>query len=434
MLPRPLKLARHAMVGLVRSRRHAPWSISHRGVSVIQRFCTNTHSHAVAMDRPNPSSKPTSRHSSSSPNPSPSTRGPPIVVIGAGVIGLSTGNLLQTVLPDRIIILLAAEIPSTSTSPSPSYTPAYASLWAGAHYRPIFPSTSQLKIESNLAQRTFEVMKLIAEETPDAGVKLLQGVEYLDRPGEGQLHMKDGDVYAGVGDGFRVLNRDELIEGVSWGCEYTTYCVNVPVYCAYLLRRFEEKGGRVVRRRIKSATAAFDVDQDDVGGEVSTLVNCSGTNFGHDPKVSFIRGQTVLVKNKYHRTVTRQYADGRWATLIPRPLDGGTIVGVSKEMGDEEENARPETRQLLLEQSVECFPDFVEKVEQFEIMRDNVGMRPFREGGLRMEVEDVDNNRKRIVHGYGAGGRGYELSWGVAERLVGLVNSDESVGAKVMPT
>jgi FAD dependent oxidoreductase len=165
---------------------------------------------------------------------------------------------------------------------------------------------------------------------------------------------------------------------------------------------------------------------------VETVVNCSGTNFGRDDKMRIVRGQTVLVRNPYHRTVTRQYADGRWATLIPRPGGGGTIVGVSKEVDDEEEGPRLETRQLLLEQSVECFPDFVQRLEDFDVVCDNVGRRPFREGGLRMEVEEVEEAEqvqygcKRVVHGYGAGGRGYELSWAVAERLVELLCSAES--------
>lgn len=57
------------------------------------------------------------------------------------------------------------------------------------------------------------------------------------------------------------------------------------------------------------------------------------------------------------------------------------------------------------------------------MIRDIVGRRPAREGGVRIEVEDVDVDglQGRIVHGYGAGGRGYELSWGVARDVAALV-------------
>lgn len=59
------------------------------------------------------------------------------------------------------------------------------------------------------------------------------------------------------------------------------------------------------------------------------------------------------------------------------------------------------------------------------MIRDIVGRRPAREGGVRIEVEDVDVDvdglQGRIVHGYGAGGRGYELSWGIARDVAALV-------------
>ena len=139
--------------------------------------------------------------------------------------------------------------------------------------------------------------------------------------------------------------------------------------------------------------------------------------------MKIIRGQTCLVKNKYHRTMTRQYADGRWATIIPRPHNGGTIVGVSKEIDDDNVKARPETRKLLLEQCIESFPEFVAKVQDFEVVCDNVGRRPFREGGTRIEVEHL-SERQCIVHAYGSGGRGYELSWGIANKVAQLVHTN----------
>lgn len=39
---------------------------------------------------------------------------------------------------------------------------------------------------------------------------------------------------------------------------------------------------------------------------------------------------------------------------------------------------------------------------------------------MRIEIEDVASG-KTVVHAYGAGGRGFELSIGVAEDVVGLM-------------
>ena len=276
---------------------------------------------------------------------------------------------------------------------------------------------------------TARVMGMIARETPEAGVAVMKGVEYLERPSVEAVALKTGDVFAAVGDGFRILGEEELPEGVKWGCEYESYCVNVPVYCRWMLQRFQEKGGRVLRHRLENAAEAFEVAEKLLEmGEVGCVVNCSGRNFDTDPDMKIIRGQTVLVKQQFEMTVTRQCADGSWAFLIPRPGVGGTIVGGSKEVGDFETQSRPETRVRLLEQAVKYFPKFIDDVKKFEVVKDNVGRRPWREGGLRIETESLPSGRL-IVHGYGAGGRGYELSWGAAARIIDLVASSQKLQA-----
>ena len=360
---------------------------------------------------------------------------PPIAVIGAGVIGLTTALRLLDLYPynqnststpastpsfDNLtkpkLYLIASELP---TDPTPSAD--YASMWAGAHYRPIAGSSTQLRAEAKLAQRTADVMLRIARERPEWGVRAYPAREYIEEPGEELLALKTGNVYAGDGDGFRVMEKEELPQGVKWGCEYDTYCVNVPVYLRAMLKSLEGWGVVLVRRKLKDAQEVFDIMKDDFGVDVQTVVNCSGRNFDSDPSMKIIRGQTVLVRQPYHATVTRQHRDGSWTFLIPRP-EGGTIVGGTKEIGDVESQARPESTRHLLESAVKCFPDFVQDVEDFDIMKINVGRRPWREGGTRLEAETLSGVR-HVVHGYGLGGRGYELSHGVADQVCTLVNS-----------
>ena len=349
-----------------------------------------------------------------------------ILVIGAGVTGLTTATLLQKHFPNNTITIIAAETPTTA-----SPTADYASMWAGAHYRPIHPlSTAQLRDEHKMAMRTAEIMTRIATETPEAGVELMPGLDYFENPPKEILALKSGDVYAGPDDGFRVLKADELPKGAKWGCVYQSYCVNVTVYCRWLMDQFVARGGRVIQHRLSSAAEAFEFAQKNDLRKVKLVVNCSGRNFDQDPKMKIIRGQTVLVKGQYNKTITGQNKDGTWAFLIPRPRGGGTIVGGTKEPHDWEAKVRPETRQRLLRQSVELFSDFVDSVDKFEVLKDNVGRRPWREGGYRIEIEQVDPGRT-IIHGYGAGGRGYELSWAAAERVLDVVKKAVAVKARL---
>ena len=176
-------------------------------------------------------------------------------------------------------------------------------------------------------------------------------------------------------------------------------------------------------------------------------------------------GQTVLVANTSHATVTRQLADDTWSFSVPRFFDGGTVVGGTKEVDDLEPAPRPETRELLLRRFAETYPPILlgdggdgddvaataaaaadggvvsdelhalgraprggsdvwqgsHGAENFRIIADIVGRRPTRQGGLRLEGQRLKIMAGVVVHAYGLGGRGYELSWGVADRVHGYL-------------
>ncbi len=54
-----------------------------------------------------------------------------------------------------------------------------------------------------------------------------------------------------------------------------------------------------------------------------------------------------------------------------------------------------------------------------DVIRHNVGLRPGREGGTRLEREVI--GELRVVHSYGHGGYGYQSSYGCAMEAVRLV-------------
>lgn len=121
-------------------------------------------------------------------------------------------------------------------------------------------------------------------------------------------------------------------------------------------------------------------------------------------------------------TITRQNADGSWSFCIPRPLEGGTIIGGTKQPHNWNPNPSPEIRAQLLENASKWFPFTPESQGKFDVIRDIVGRRPAREGGVRIEAEKVGmDDYKTIVHAYGAAGRGYELSWGIAEDVIDVM-------------
>lgn len=149
------------------------------------------------------------------------------------------------------------------------------------------------------------------------------------------------------------------------------------------------------------------------------------------------KGQTVLTNLEVTGgTVTRQNKDGSWSFIIPRFLNGGTVIGGTKQPRDSSSEADPATRQSLLTKArtIESYTlPSSQAIDTAKVIADIVGLRPTREGGMRIEAEQnqADPNglgqSRHVVHAYGAGGRGFETSWGVAESVVELVQNLLSV-------
>ncbi|KAH7014559.1 uncharacterized protein B0I36DRAFT_378217 [Microdochium trichocladiopsis] len=393
-----------------------------------------------------------------------------VVVIGAGVIGLSCALSIQTRLAQQQqqqqqqggtryqVVIVAAEFPQ-AVAGAPSDSPPsvnYASMWAGAHVRPIPGDTPQLRCEAAWLKDTVRHFDQgcsgsLAHQ-PQAwmlGVTRCTGREFLEAPSEAYRAQTKTSFEAETGlTGYRRLSGSrrcghdtfELPLGVGFGFEYQTYCINPPVYCASLLRKFLSEGGVALeRRQLQSVDEAFDLfpgSSSSLSSQdtVDLVVNASGTGFG-DPECFPTRGQTVLTSwTGNGETVTRQHRDGAWTFIIPRFLGGGTIVGGTKEVRDwRVEPATGRRDQLLASASVALGNKVVaEGLAGSRVIMDVVGRRPTREGGMRIEVEhqpmfaaDTQSGKKTrpVVHAYGAGGRGFEISWGVADEVTALVMS-----------
>lgn len=145
-------------------------------------------------------------------------------------------------------------------------------------------------------------------------------------------------------------------------------------------------------------------------------------------------GQTVLTNfTAATQTVTKQSRDGSWSFIIPRFFDGGTVVGGTKQPGNWTVEPDIATREKLLSEGGKIAGMAMGSKgasNDVKVIADIVGRRPMREGGMRIEVErpraagsSGRGGEVPIVHAYGAGGRGFEISWGVAEEVADLVKS-----------
>lgn len=119
--------------------------------------------------------------------------------------------------------------------------------------------------------------------------------------------------------------------------------------------------------------------------------------------------------------------------IMQRAAGGGTVLGGTYQKGQWESQADPNTAMRIMRRAVELCPELTggKGVEGLDVVRHGVGLRPYREGGVRIEREVVEG--VRVVHNYGHGGWGYQASYGCAEGVVELVEEvvrDLGLGVK----
>ncbi|KAJ3567145.1 hypothetical protein NPX13_g6874 [Xylaria arbuscula] len=332
-----------------------------------------------------------------------------VFVIGAGVTGLSCALRIQDA--GHSVTIIAKDFPSGFETIDPVTQINYTSPWGGAHNRFILPPPdaspdSQEAREHTMSLATWEKMRALHDRHPEAGITFLKAYDYFEAPEPAQTSLTEAKARVELGmKGFRFHAKEELPEGVQIGYEYDTWCVNPMVYCAFLLRRFAYRGGKLLKREIREPLEVFEMKE---LAPFDVLINASG--------------QTCLVANPCPVTITRLNAKGMPTFNVPRSFEGGTVIGGTKIPNDWNPNPSLELREKLLSNFAATYPDILGPEGKFTVIKDIVGRRPTRNGGMRLEREIAQSN-KCIIHAYGLGGRGYELSWGVADKVEKLLAS-----------
>jgi glycine/D-amino acid oxidase-like deaminating enzyme len=257
-------------------------------------------------------------------------------------------------------------------------------------------------------------------EVKEAGVmKLRMRMVYPMRP-----EKFEAPWFAGKVGNFKVLDANELDDGMAFGYEYDTVTINVGKYLKWLLNHFQSLGGRLLTRHVAHIDEL-------ISGPQSVIVNCTG--FGarflggvRDLDVYPVRGQTVLVKVPHPvNTIVRLNAQGALETdtayIIPRD-DGTTLLGGTFHAYNMSMTPHPGTAERIIEACRQISPALnatLAENPQAQIIRHGVGLRPFRCNGIRMECERRNNGL--ILHHYGHGSWGYQSSWGSANAAVNLL-------------
>ncbi|KAJ5403439.1 hypothetical protein N7509_003310 [Penicillium cosmopolitanum] len=321
-----------------------------------------------------------------------------ITILGAGIIGLATATLLSR---NHQVTVVARDLPGDDPSIE------WASPWAEALI--VLGGVSSSR-DRKMQLRSFsELWKLSFQYPgPESGIRriVLEDIFDDDRT--------ESDIWwQKFMPEFQFLSSDKLPTGATIGVTYKTVVVNPNVFLPWLKEKLENSGVSFKTMNVKSLS-----DIQHMGHDI--LINATGVGSAslldvQDKDIQMIRGQTIVIKHNYDKAMQRD--DGvNYTYAIPR-MDGTVILGgvsisdakfdwdVSQDIVNRVHNNIPGV--------------FSNNLNDYEILGHNVGVRPARSSGIRLEREEKDG--QEIVHAYGFGAGGYIHSFGAAHAVLEIV-------------
>lgn len=215
-----------------------------------------------------------------------------------------------------------------------------------------------------------------------------------------------------------------LSEGATSGTVFTSVCINTAIYLPWLVSQCLKNGvtfRRAVFNHISEATHP--------AGKVDMVVNCTGLGAStlggvEDKTVVPARGQIVLVRNDAGKMMDvsgTDDGDGEACYVMTRAAGGGTVLGGCYQKGNWESQVDPNLAVRIMKRAVKLCPALTDGrgIEHLDVVRHGVGLRPVREQGTRIERERIGG--VLVVHNYGAGGAGYQSSYGCSKAAVELI-------------
>jgi D-amino-acid oxidase len=320
-----------------------------------------------------------------------------VLVLGAGVIGLSTAVCLAEA--GVSVAVVAADPPERTTSV------AAGAIW-GPHL---------VGMDERVERWADVTLASLAELShPELGANELAGIVHT---ATGIAASRESDAsppeFAAPAGDLTACPADKIPTGYAAAWRLTATIVAMPGYLDYLAGRLRRAGGR----------SAFPAkigrlsDASRLAPSARVIVNCTGCgarDLVPDPDVVPVRGQVVVAANPGITEFFVGTSSDPGDLTYVFPHGDVVVLGGTEQRGNWSLDADPDTAAGIIAACAAIEP----ALRGAPVLEHRVGLRPAR-SRVRLEAEQRDG--VTIVHNYGHGGSGVTLSWGCAADAAGLV-------------
>jgi len=337
-----------------------------------------------------------------------------VVIVGAGIIGLYTALLLSERGMGSDITVVAKNLPGDLSI-------EYTSPIAGAHFTPAFGGGDE-RI-TRFGPLSYPLLKFLFKkfenELEEAGLARLPQVEYFEEP----LDSKQVDSFRYVETLEIITDKDDLARNkAAFGMRSVTFNFNSPKLLLFLKKYLEKQGVTFIKTAIKRLTDAPSAAS---VPDPSVVFNCTGflapqlEDFSDSSSNYPVRGQTVAIRAPWiNSTYVYDPVNDPPTYVIPRPYSNGRVIlGGYFDKGDTTSGTTYEQSQSIIARTTERVPELL-KHGPLEVIDERAGLRPGRDGGPRIERENLDG--LPVIHNYGAGGVGYLCGLAMAQEAINL--------------
>lgn len=303
-----------------------------------------------------------------------------IVIIGAGISGMSTARLLSK---------KGYNITIFATAFSPHITSGKAAaFWFPYHIR-------NDKRGIDWCRTSYQYYQAFTNN-PETGISMRQLKKVLRSGMEEEEPIWVDFMPAGS---YRIFPNEELEPGVVKAYDVTVPLIETQIFLPWLQQQLLQQGVHFLERDIKNF--------DELISEYDIVINCSALGarkLCNDENIIPVRGQVALLEPIPGMAI---YLDNE-KLLYVVPRKDAIIVGGTYEAGIEEELTESATIDRILYNAFEVLP----QLKNQRIIGSWAGLRPYR-AEVRVERQPGTN----IIHNYGHGGSGFTLAFGCADTV-----------------